>query len=128
MLERPPHLAQRQFRGRAFGDSAQLVRTAGTAEDDGTWTETEETPIDITCATAPVNGNGNDARVRQLMEGGVALEAIRTFWTVETITPAEDERSLGDLFVYDGQRWRARGCQPWKDRFTETLAVRQEGQ
>ena len=65
--------------------------------------------------------------MRVLIEGGVQLDAIRQFWTVEDIAVVDEGHSAGDLFAYEGERWRARATGRWGG-FSDTIAVRQEGQ
>ena len=123
-IQRPTHLVQRQAIGRAFGESAQLVTVTTSVNDFGEPTTTE-TSAAITCATAPPPGK-DDARVRQLMEGGIALEAMRLFWTVETPRSVADD-SAGDIIVFEGERFRVHSVAPWGG-FSESVGVRQEGQ
>ena len=124
--QRPAHLAHRQAIGRAFGEKATLITVTTTCNDFGEPVHAES-PAPITCATAPVSTK-DDARVRQLMEGGIALESLRLFWTVETPRPVADD-SVGDIIVYPrgGERWRVHSVAPW-GRFSECVGVRIEGQ
>ena len=127
MITRPAHLTDRQPRGRMFGESATLVTITTMANDFGEPTSTEVQAA-ITCATAPPATVG-DPRVRQIMEAGIALEAIRYFWMVEQPRSVSDD-SAGDIIVYpatDGERWRVHSVAPWGG-FSEVVAVRQEGQ
>ena len=59
---------------------------------------------------------------------GIALEAMRMFWTVETPRPVADD-SAGDIIVWpvDGERFRVRAVGPWGG-FSAVVGVRQEGQ
>ena len=86
-----------------------------------------ELAVSITCATAPPSQR-DDKRVRELQESGVALEAIRMFWTVQTPRPVGDD-SVGDIIVYPvgGERWRVRSVADWGG-FSECVCVRVEGQ
>ena len=125
-LARPQHLVDRQITGRAFSEEISVLRTAGAYNDDGEYVETD-IPADTLCATAPPSTQ--DARVRELTEGGVKLEAMRLFWTAEDLRPASSE-TAGDIVVFpreDGERFRVRMTQRWGD-FSESLAVRQEAQ
>lgn len=122
MIERPAHLVERQIRGRAFGNTATLIRTAGSRNSYGEYSETE-TESAITCATAPLSDR---ARARLSTQGGVQLDGALTFWTVEDIQPTSSAAS-GDLIVYDGNRYRIVATQRWGG-FSQSDAVRQEGQ
>ena len=125
MITRPAHLTARQIRGRMFGTPAALVTVTTTVNDFGEASDSEAS-VDITCATAPPTMQ--DARVRELQESGVALEAMRQFWTVETPRPVADD-SQGDIIVYprNGERWRVRAVGDWGG-FSDSIAVRIEGQ
>ena len=126
-IQRPQHLVRRQVRGRTFGEDASLVTVGTTVNQFGEPASTE-TAADITCATAPASGN--DARVRQLAEGGIALSAMRQFWMAEEPRPVEDEESEGDIIVWprvNGERFRVRSVEPWGG-FSAVVAVRIEGQ
>ena len=124
--QRPTHLVERQARGNAFGEAATLVRITGVRDEHGEWAATE-TETAITCATAPASTE--DARVRELMEGGVQLDEIRLFWTVETVTVQSDGAapSQGDAIAFAGERYRAHSTKRWRG-FSETVGVRIEAQ
>ena len=123
-ITRPAHLTRRQIGGRAFGERADLVRTMGMRNHFGVFEDVETiTPID--CATAPPDRR--DERVRVLTEGGIQLDALRTFWTVDDIQTSVDDTSAGDIIAYNGERWRARMTARWGG-FSDTLGVRIEGQ
>ena len=124
MLNRQPHLQHRQVQGRAFSEPVQIVRTGGHYVL-GTYSETESTPTDTLCSTAPATAN--DARVRQLTEGGVQLEALRRFWTEQELTPALAGTSTGDVLIWGGQRWRVRSTSAWGS-FSDTIGERMENQ
>ena len=126
MIQRPAHLAHRQSIGRAFGEQATLNTITTTCNEFGEPVQAES-PAPITCATAPPTTRDNP-RVRQLIEGGVALEAMRMFWLVPTPRSVADD-SVGDIIVYPrgGERWRVHSVAPW-GRFSECIAVRIEGQ
>ena len=124
-IKRPAHLTRRQIAGRAFSEGVVLIRlTGGGRNKFGEWQATE-TPADTVCATAPASGD--DARVRELMEDGVHLEAMRIFWTVEALNPAVEGSSPGDILVFESERWRVRSTKRWGG-FSESLAVRQSPQ
>ena len=123
-IQRPTHLTNRQIRGRMFGEPATLLTVTTSVNDFGESADSEA-PAPITCATAPPPGK-EDARVRQLIEGGVALEAMRLFWTVETPRSVADD-SAGDIIVFEGERFRVRSVAPWGG-FSESVGVRLEGQ
>ena len=123
MLQRPSHLVSRQIQGRAFSEAVSLIRTTGTRNEFGEYSETE-TGTDTLCATAPVTST--DPRARMLMEGGVQLDAMRIFWMVETPDSVDDD-SAGDILLYESERWRVEQVQRWGG-FVEVLAVRQEVQ
>ena len=132
-LARPPHLVSRQMGGRAFSEPLVILRTSGARDKTGEWTETE-TREETTCATAPAGTSGSSGgRVRQLMEGGVRLDAMRDFWTVEDLRPAVEEASdgtggsAGDIVVFEGERYRIDSTARWGG-FSESLGIRQEGQ
>ena len=123
-IQRPTHLVQRQSVGMAFGEDATLITVLTGVNDFGEPTSTE-TSAPITCATAPPSTK-DDPRVRKLMEGGVAFEALRLFWTVETPRPVADD-SAGDIIVFGGERFRVHSVAPW-GRGSECVGVRIEGQ
>ena len=123
-LQRPAHLAHRQSRGRAFGEDATLLTTTTTVNSFGEPVQAEAT-TPITCATAPPSTK-EDPRIRLLIEGGIALSAMRLFWTVETPRPVADD-SVGDIIVFDGERFRVHSVAPW-GRGSECVGVRIEGQ
>ena len=125
-IQRPAHLAHRQSRGRAFGEDATLLTTTTTVNSFGEPVQTEAT-TPITCATAPPSTK-EDPRIRQLIEGGIALSALRMFWTVETPRSVADD-SAGDIIVYPpgGERFRVHSVAPW-GRGSECVGVRIEGQ
>ena len=110
----------------AFGEAAALVRVTGSRDANGEWSETE-TSTAITCATAPASPA--HARVREIIEGGVQLDAIRMFWLAEDVTVQDDSaaQSAGDIIVYAGERYRARATQRWR-RYSEAIGVRIEAQ
>lgn len=111
---------------RYFGCPATLVRVMGDFDPNtGAPVETE-TETAIRCATAPATGD--DARVRVLTEGGVQLDSMRRFWTVEPVEPVVEDGGPGDVLIYDGERYRARVVDRWGPGAFEVLAVRQEGQ
>ena len=122
-IARPAHLTRRQVTGRAFGETATLIRTSGSRDQTGVYTETE-TREDLDCATAPASEFSS--RVRAIMEGGIQLDAIRMFWHETDLHPASDGAS-GDLIEYAGDRYRVRSTQRWGG-FSQSLGVRQEGQ
>ena len=124
VLRRPPHLATRQFTGRAFSEAATLIRVAGSRNEYGEHTETE-TSTEIKCVTAAVSGIDEERR-RVLSEAGVQLDAGRLFWLALTAEPVSATGN-GDIIVYGGERWRVSEVQRWGD-FAEVLAVRQEPQ
>ena len=101
-----------------------LVRTGGSRDTTGRWTETE-TETAITAATAPPDRR--DPRVRDITEGGIQLDALRRFFTAEEVRPAVNDETSGDILVYRGERWRVMQTAPWGDYF-DTIAVRQENQ
>ena len=125
-LQRPEHLAHRQVVGRAFGEDATIVTVTTTVNDFGEPIQAEATQA-ITCATAPPSAG--DPRIRALFEGGVALEAMRLFWMVDTPRAAVDGEngSAGDIIVFARERFRVHSVAPW-GRFYEVLGVRIEGQ
>ena len=123
-LKRPNHLAQRQVVGRAFSEKLTLIRTVGSRNNVGEYSEVEQL-FPTVCATAPVSGN--DARVRLLTEGGVQLDMMRVFWTVQDLDPVVEGHSAGDIVEFEGDRFRIRLTQRWGS-FSESIGVRQEGQ
>ena len=125
MRERPAHLQRRQITGEAFGEPATLLRTTGSVNEHGEYTEAEAPPEAITCATAP-GTTLSEVRARQLTESGVQLDAARLFWSAERLDPVTNDAG-GDIIVYKGERFRVHSSQPWGD-FWEAVGVRQEGQ
>ena len=126
-IQRPQHLVRRQVRGRMFGEDATLV-TVGTSVNDFGEPSSTETAADIGCATAPARKD--DARVRRIAEGGIALEAMREFWLSETPRSVADEESAGDIIVWprvNGERFRVHSVEPWGG-FSAVIGVREEGQ
>ena len=109
------------------GETATLI-TVHTRNNDFGEPVQAEVPAPLTCATAPPSGQGENPRIRQLMEAGVALEAMRVFWTVETPRPVADD-SEGDIIVWPvgGDRFRVHSVAPW-GRLSECIGVRIEGQ
>ena len=99
MLERPLHLTRRQITGRMFSEDARIVTVTTEVNEFGepTHTESEEA---IKCATAPPTGN--EPRVRELIEGGVLLEAMRNFWTVQDLRPVQygNTGTAGDIIEF----------------------------
>ena len=126
-IQRPAHLTRRQIRGRMFGEEATLITVITTTNAFGE-PVCVETPAPLTCSTAPASEGGAGGRVRELMEGGIALSAMRVFWTVETPRSVADN-SGGDIIVFpvDGDRWRVHAVEPWGG-FSEVVGVRIEGQ
>ena len=126
-IQRPQHLVRRQVQGRMFGEDATLVTVTTTVNKFGEPSSTETTAA-ITCATAPPSAG--DPRVRQLAEGGIALEAMRQFWMAEEPRPVADEESAGDIIVWprvNGERFRVHSVEPWGG-FSAVIGVRIEGQ
>ena len=122
-ITRPAHLTRRQIGGRAFGERADLIRTVGMRNEYGEFESTEtSTPID--CATSPPERR--DDRVRVLTGGGVQLDALRAFWTVEDVITSVDDTNPGDIILFANERWRARMTARWGG-FSDTLGVRAEG-
>lgn len=132
------HQRESHFDARTVADTwaeaAVIVRTGGDIDDNGYWVETE-TRSDVMLTTAPPPRE--DSRVRQLIEGGVLLEALRLFWTIDEVSPATDITadedgdieggSAGDIIEWGGERWRVQMTDRW-DGMSETMAVRIEGQ
>ena len=128
MLERPTHLSTRQIQGRAFSELAALIRTTGMFNQYGEFTDTE-TQSDIITSSQPVT-TGNDARVRELTEGGVQLNSLRIFYTVEDLNPVTEGESSGDIIVYpraNGERYRVMGTKRWPG-YSESIGQRMEAQ
>ena len=132
-IERPTHFTARTLQGDGFGEALQIIRTAGAYDGTGEWTATESPPVDTHGATAPGAGQGDNPRVRVLLDGGgVRLDDVRLFWMVESLDPVrppcgDDPGSFGDIVVFAGERYRVRGTARW-DGFSETVGVRIEGQ
>ena len=123
-LRRPTHLVQRQIRGRAFSEEIFLVREVGHRNSFGEHVS-ETTRTHTLCATAPATKD--DARVRELLEGAVALNDTRLFWTVETLDPVVPGGGSGDIIEWQGDRFRAHSSSRWGG-FSETIAVREDVQ
>ena len=114
MLRRPTHLSQRQVRGRAFSERVVIQHIIGEHNVFGEPSESVDREAETLCATAPASAGSNaDARVREITEGGVLLEAIRYFWTVEDVHPVAYDEGPGDIMVYAGERWRVQSTQRW---------------
>ena len=107
-------------------EPAVMVRSEATKNRIGELSVTE-TETEITCATHPPSSG--DPRVREIMEGGIKLEAMRSFWTVEDLDPVRygPGGSAGAVIVYEGERWRVSGTKRWYG-FSEHLCVRIEDQ
>ena len=109
-----------------FSEDARIVTVTTEVNEFGepTHTESEEA---IKCATAPPTGN--EPRVRELIEGGVLLEAMRNFWTVQDLRPVQygNTGTAGDIIEYQNERWRVTETQRWGG-FSESLCVRIEKQ
>ena len=125
MLRRPQHLVRRQISGRVFSEPLTIVRSHGARNAFGEYVE-RETTLETLCATAPVAGVSQDI-IRELTQGGVQLDAIRVFWTVEDLNPVVEGRDAGDKLVYLGERYRVHLTQRWGG-FSETVCKREEGQ
>lgn len=126
-LKRPNHLAQRQVVGRAFSEKLTLVRTVGSRNVHGEYTEVEQL-FPTVCATAPIpSGSAGDARVRLLTESGVQLDGLRIFWTTQDLNPVVEGHSAGDIVEFNSERYRIRLTQRWGS-FSESIGVRQEAQ
>lgn len=138
MRQRPTHLEGRQVGGDAFGEPVRLYFPTSTRQAYGRFEETDGPPTDTLCATQP--GTTLAAgRQRELMEGGVQLNAARVFYLAERLEPVTAD-GPGSILLYpvevndDGTvdttaaaRWRARSVEPWGG-FFEVVAIRQEGQ
>ena len=113
ILRRPTHLSQRQVRGRAFSERVTIQHIIGEHNVFGKPSTAIERETETLCATAPAAASSSaDARVREITEGGVLLEAIRYFWTVEDVHPVAYDEGPGDILVYAGERWRVQSTQP----------------
>ena len=97
-LKRPTHLDERQMRGRAFSEPLTILHIEAEWNVYGEAQTSVEKRTETLCATAPPTGR-EDARVRVVTEGGVQLDAIRIFWTVETLHPVGDHGS-GDILIF----------------------------
>lgn len=129
VIDRPAHLAARPVTGRLHNQPLTIITPTTTRDSTGRGTVTEAQRT-TSGATAPPSQRA--ARVRELMEGGVQLNAMRHFWVTVPVNPVLDPHgetpgSPGDLILWDGQRWRVDSAQDW-GRFTQVLAVREEGQ
>ena len=125
MLRRPTHLSQRQVRGRAFSERVTIQHIIGEWNVYGQYsTATRETKT--LCATAPPT-TASDARVREITEGGILLEAIRFVWTVEELHSVSYDEGPGDIVIYQGEKWRVQNTQRWGG-FSESVVVRIEDQ
>lgn len=122
-MRRPAAVLTRQTGGRAFGEDVTLEMVTVSRNQYGEPVAAAPTQTSIKAATAP--GIGGNALVRELTEGGTRLHAIRMFWTSQSITPGAED---GDILIYKGIRWRARGVQPWDGMMWEIAAVREEPQ
>ena len=123
MRNRPTHLSRRTVQERHFGEDVTLIRTTGYRDENQEW-RPSESPVTIRCATAPMPGD--DARRREIEEGGVRLDEVRLFWTRETLDPAS-LFSAGDILVFEGERFRVGETERWHE-ISESVAIRQEGQ
>ena len=132
-FQRPPHMDERQMRGRAFSEPLTIQYITADRNAYGEATESVARQAETLCATAPVTGTAA-ARMREIMVGGIQLNAMRTFWTAEELDPVSDD-GPGDILIYPvdpvdpalGERWRVSFTQRW-GTFSESIAVRQEGQ
>ena len=116
---------RRQVTGRAFSEPATIINGGGAYDDTGRWQPGAETRTDIRCATAPPERS--DPRVRELTEGGVQLDALRRFFTIDDLQPASNETTSGDFIEYEGERWRVDRTGRWGG-LSDSLAVRVEDQ
>lgn len=124
MLTRPQHLVDRQI-AHTFAEDATLIRSRGSYDENGEWVEDPETETAIKVATSPVSSNSE--RARQAAADGIRLDSLRLFWTRESLDPAIDDESAGDIVVYDGERYRISESARWGG-FSESVGQRQEGQ
>ena len=125
-LKRPQHLVRRQISGRVFSEPVTIVRSQGSRNEFGEYVEME-TMVDSLCATAPASGVSQEAILRELTEGGVQLDSIRVFWTVEDMNPVVEGDDSGDKLIYLGERYRVHLTQRWGG-FSESICKREEGQ
>ena len=124
-IRRPKHLRTRTIQRSGFGEPLQIIRVQGERER-GQWVERESIPIETMGATAPASGSSS--RVRELIEsGGLRIEELREFWTIETLEPQIDGKSFGDILVFDSERYRVRSTGRWRG-FSDSVAVRIEDQ
>ena len=128
-LQRPTHLDVRQIRGRAFSEPLTIQYIVAAIGHYGGAVETVAREEETFCATAPASAQ--DARAREIMEGGIQLNAMRIFWTAEEVDPVSDT-GPGDILIYPvdpvlGERWRVSVTQRW-GTFSASIGVRQEVQ
>ena len=109
MIQRPSHLVSRQISGRMFGEAAILRSVTLSRDAFGAPSEIKFSRH-ITLATAPATGN--NARVRELQEGGIELSAMRQFWLAEEVKPVA-QNSAGDIIDYGGDQWRCHAVEEW---------------
>ncbi len=126
MLRRPQHLVRRQISGRVFSEPVTILRPQGSRNEFGEYNEID-TRMETLCATAPASGVSQEAVLRELTEGGVQLDSIRVFWTVEDLNPVIEGYDSGDKLIYLGERYRVHLTQRWGG-FSETIGKREEAQ
>ena len=86
-LQRPRHLAARSIRGSGYSEQVKLIRVVDQCDEWGRPQADQETTTDSLAATYPPIRR--DPRVREVLDKGVRLSALRMFCTVETLDPCQ---------------------------------------
>ena len=119
MITRPSHLTARQTSGRAFGESATILRQAtGDYDSEGIWQPGAESQIPTDVATAPANLG----QAREIEVDGVRRTGERMFWCAVRLYAARTG-STGDRLVWGESVWQLIHVAEWGG-FWEALAVR----
>lgn len=120
-MRRPGYTRSRAIKRSFFSEKLTIRREEG-RRVQGIWS-LANSDTETTGSTAPPDAG--DARVRRVLEeqGGLRLEAMRLFWTVEALD-GPSGTSRGDLVIWDGQLWRVVNSRPYGD-FWEAFCQRE---
>ena len=125
-MNRPPHLARRQFSPQAFGVQITLRRQAeGSRDRSGAWIPGAVSDTPIYAATEPLGLERNP------LEGGVRLGERRLFYIADAdVLPLRSSATVqtgADRILYNGVEYQVESVKDWGG-FAEALCDRVEGQ
>ena len=124
-MKRPAHLRFRQSVGRAFGESALLLRSQPSVRNAHGIPIASADPVEvpITCAVAPFGGGaGTSGLLRTLEERGVRIDGSMYFWVRGDLDIAElrdiDENNItaADSIVYKDVTYKVVNTQSWRNQ------------